>query len=92
MQLVSGEYFTALRQQAQAGRLLAPADNVTVGGHPVVVISDSFWRRRFDAAPDAVGRTLAINGTSFTMIGVTQPRFFGTTLSSAERPMHGSRT
>jgi hypothetical protein len=81
VQLVSGEYFTALRQQAQLGRLLAPSDNRAVGAHPVAVISDSFWRRRFATAPDAVGRPLAINGTSFTVIGVTRPRFFGTTLA-----------
>jgi predicted permease len=81
VQLVSGEYFTALRQQAQFGRLLAATDNRTVGAHPVAVISDSFWRRRFGAAPDAIGRPLAINGTAFTVVGVTQPRFFGTTLS-----------
>src|SRR4051812_26683619 len=81
VQLVSGEYFTALRQQPQAGRLLAPSDNTTVGAHPVAVISDGFWRRNFAAAPDAVGRPLAINGTSFTVIGVTRPGFFGTTLA-----------
>jgi hypothetical protein len=81
VQLVSGEYFTALRQEAQRGRLLAPSDNVAVGGHPVAVISDSYWRRQFGGAPDAVGRPLAINGTTFTVIGVTRPRFFGTTLS-----------
>ena len=81
VQLVSGEYFTALRQQAQAGRLLTPADNVNVGGHPVVVISDSYWRRRMHAAPDAIGRSVTINGGSFTVVGITQPKFFGTTLS-----------
>jgi predicted permease len=81
VQLVSGEYFTALRQEAQQGRLLAPADNVAVGGHPVAVISDSYWRRHFGGARDAVGRPLAINGTSFTVIGVTRPTFFGTTLA-----------
>jgi predicted permease len=81
VQLVSGEYFTALRQQAQLGRLLAPSDNRAVGAHPVAVISDSFWRRRFATAADAVGRPLAINGTSFTVIGITRPRFFGTTLA-----------
>ena len=80
VQLVSGDYFTALRQQAEAGRLLAPSDNRAVGAHPVAVISDSFWRRRFSAAPDAVGRSLSINGASFTVIGVTRPGFFGTTL------------
>ena len=81
VQLVSGEYFTALRQQAQVGRLLAQSDNRAVGAHPVAVISDSFWRRRFATAPDAVGRPLAINGTNFTVIGVAGPRFFGTTLA-----------
>lgn len=81
VQLVSGEYFTALRQQAQLGRLLAPSDNRTVGAHPVAVISDSFWRRRFATAADAVGRPLAINGTNFTVIGVTRSGFFGTTLA-----------
>jgi predicted permease len=81
VQLVSGEYFRALRQQAQLGRLLEPSDNRAVGAHPVAVISDNYWRRHFGAAPDAVGRTLAINGNSFTVIGVTRPRFFGTTLS-----------
>ena len=81
VQLVSGEYFTGLRQQPQAGRLLTPADNVTVGAHPVVVISDGYWRRRMNAAPDAVGRSIMVNGASFTVVGITQPRFFGTTLS-----------
>jgi len=81
VQLVSGEYFRGLRQQAQLGRLLEATDNRTVGAHPVAVISDSYWRRHFAAAPDAVGRALAINGSTFTIVGVTQPRFFGTTLS-----------
>lgn len=81
VQLVSGEYFTALRQQPQAGRLLTAADNVTVGAHPVVVLSDGYWRRRLNAAPDAVGRTIMVNGASFTVIGITRPGFFGTTLT-----------
>src|SRR3954465_2615093 len=58
VQLVSGEYFPALRQQPQMGRLLAPADNTTVGGHAVAVVSDGYWRRHLNAAPDAIGRPL----------------------------------
>ena len=81
VQLVSGEYFTALRQQPQFGRLLLPDDNVGVGAHPVAVVSDGFWRQRLDAAPGAVGHSLTINGASFTIVGVTRPRFFGTTLA-----------
>src|SRR5262245_32620077 len=60
VQLVSGEYFGALRQQPQLGRLLAPADNTTVGAHPVAVVSDRYWRRHLNAVPGAIGRPLAI--------------------------------
>jgi putative ABC transport system permease protein len=81
VQLVSGEYFTALRQQAQLGRLLTPDDNKSLGAQPVAVVSDGYWRRHLGGGPDVVGRSLAINGAAFTVIGVTRPRFFGTTLS-----------
>ena len=81
VQLVSGEYFTALRQQPQLGRLLTASDNTAVGAHPVAVVSDGFWRRRLNAMPDVVGHPLAINGATFTIVGVARPRFFGTTLS-----------
>src|SRR5205823_4093276 len=66
-------------QQPQAGRLIAPSDNRILGGHPVAVVSDGYWRHKMGAAP-AVGRQLAINGTSFTIIGIAGPRFFGATV------------
>ena len=77
VQLVSGEFFTVLRQQPRAGRLLSTADNHTLGAHPSAVISDGYWRRQFRGAPDAIGRTLLINGTAFTVVGVAQPEFYG---------------
>src|SRR5918993_2595367 len=70
VQLVSGEYFELLRQRPQRGRLLTRTDNVTVGAHPVAVISDAYWRLQLSASEQAVGQTLAINGTAFTVIGV----------------------
>jgi predicted permease len=80
VQLVSGEYFDVLRQRPQTGRLLTPADNRTLGAHPVVVISDGFWQRRLGGAPTAVGRELVINGSSFTIVGIAAKGFFGTTV------------
>ena len=77
VQLVSGEFFQVLHQQAQAGRLLTPADNVTLDGHPVAVISDTYWTRQFRRAPDAIGRTILVNGSALTIVGVTRPGFFG---------------
>jgi predicted permease len=77
VQLVSGEFFSVLRQQPQAGRLLAPSDNEKLGSHPVAVISDGYWERQFRRAPDAVGKTMVINGTVFTVVGVASPEFYG---------------
>jgi predicted permease len=81
-QLVSGEYFRLLRQRPQVGRLLEQTDNQIVGQHPVAVISDAYWTRKFGRAADVVGRGLTVNGTLFTIIGVTRPEFFGTTVEA----------
>ena len=81
VQLVSGEYFELLRQRPQRGRLLTGSDNVTVGAHPVAVISDAYWRRQLSASETAVGSNLTINGSAFTVIGIAEPQFFGTTLA-----------
>ena len=86
IQLVSGEYFGVLGQRPQAGRLLTADDNRALDGHPVVVVSHGYWKRSLASAPDAIGQTLAINGAPFTIVGITAPAFFGTTVS-----MRGSR-
>jgi predicted permease len=80
VQLLTGECFTTLRQQPQIGRLLTPADNRTRDAHPVVVISDGYWARQFGRARDVLGRTFSINGTVVSVIGVTPPQFFGTSI------------
>ena len=82
VQLVSGEFFGVLRVAPQLGRLLTPEDNRTLGGHPVAVISDAFWRRHFNAAPDAIGRDITFNGVHFTISGVAPPGFAGVWLES----------
>jgi len=40
-----------------------------------VVISDSFWKRRFGASPNALGKTFNIEGRSCTVVGVMPPGF-----------------
>jgi predicted permease len=82
LQLVSGEYFGVLAVTPQLGRFLAPGDNLHLGGHPVAVISDAFWRRRFGADTGIVGRELVLNGTHFTVVGVAGPGFSGVWLES----------
>ncbi len=79
-QLVAGNYFQTLGTSAALGRLIAPADDVTPGAHPVVVLSHAFWTRRLGGRADAVGRTLLVNATPFTVIGVTPREFTGVTV------------
>jgi putative ABC transport system permease protein len=72
--LVSPTYFSVLGVYPQLGRLFGPEDNHP-GIEEVVVISDALWKRRFGAAPDAVGRKLRIDADWYTVIGVA-PRDF----------------
>jgi predicted permease len=81
-QLVSGEFFGVLRLQPSLGRLLSPDDNRAMGAHPVAVLSDTFWRRRFSASADVLGRELTLNGVRFAIVGVAPPDFTGVWLES----------
>ncbi|MPZ20921.1 MAG: FtsX-like permease family protein [Luteitalea sp.] len=87
VQLVAGDYFSVLRQHPQIGRLLGPGDNRTLDDHPVAVISDAYWSRKFGRATNAVGRVVIVNGTPVTIVGVTAPRFFGTTVGTRNPDM-----
>jgi predicted permease len=77
-ELVTGNYFTVLGVRAQSGRTLLPSDEVAPGRHPVVVISDGLWRRDFNADPDIVGKTIEVNNSILTVVGVADRTFHGT--------------
>lgn len=82
-QLVTGEYFPLLGVRPTLGRLLGPDDNRVPMGHPVVVLSDRYWKRRFDGDPSVVGRPIVLSGVPFTIVGVAPPEFFGTEVGAA---------
>jgi putative ABC transport system permease protein len=69
--IVTGRFFDVLGVTAERGRVLAATDDVTPGAHPVAVISYRLWQGRFGGRP---------NGQSFTIVGVTGPRFQGAQL------------
>ncbi|MFM8532499.1 MAG: ABC transporter permease [Acidimicrobiia bacterium] len=75
--LVSGNYFQVLGVPAAAGRVFTPQDDVTPGGHPVAVISHSYWRRRFAGSASIVGKQATINNTPVTIVGVASEGFIG---------------
>jgi putative ABC transport system permease protein len=45
------------------------------GGAPVVIISNDLWRNRFGGNPQALGKTVTLNGVDYTVIGILPPRF-----------------
>jgi predicted permease len=74
---VTGSFFPVLGVRPAAGRLLGPADDVTPGGHPQVVLGHGYWMRRFGGDPGAVGETLLLSGEDYEVVGVAPRGFNG---------------
>ena len=74
-EMVSGNYFDVLGVQPALGRLLVPSEDVAQEAAPVVVLSFSYWQRRFGSDPRILNQSILINGHPFTVVGVTPPGF-----------------
>jgi hypothetical protein len=61
-ELVNGDYFPLLGLRAEVGRLLGPDDDVAAGAHPVVVLSNEYWKRAFAGNPSVVGQQMRLSG------------------------------
>jgi predicted permease len=79
-ELVSGTYFPVLGVGAAIGRTLTPDEDRIPGGHPLAMLSYSYWKTRFAGDPSIIGRSVVLNGHSYTIIGVAQPGFDGVEL------------
>src|SRR5579864_5395403 len=79
-ELVSGSYFPVLGVGAALGRVITPDDDRVPGGHPLVMLSYSYWKSRFAADRTIIGKTIVVNGHNMTVIGVAQPGFDGVEL------------
>ncbi len=76
-ELVAGPYFQVLGISAQVGRVFAPTEGAVAGADRVVVLSDAYWRRSFNADPGVVGRAVRLNGFPYTIVGVAPRDFHG---------------
>jgi predicted permease len=79
---VSGRYFPSLGIPMHLGRGFTEADDRPGATTPQVVINHQLWQDRLGAPPDIIGRTIQLNSTMFTVIGVTARGFVG-----LERPV-----
>jgi predicted permease len=81
-EVVTGGYFQTLQVQPARGRLLTEDDVETAAANPVCVISNSMWQERLAGDPQIVGRKLMLNNRPYTVLGVTQPGFYGSELQT----------
>ena len=77
VQMVSGNYYSVLGVRPQLGRGIQDSDDGEVGRGPVAVISDRLWTNRFARSPDVIGKSLLVNATPMTVVGVNPPGFTG---------------
>ena len=66
---VSGDYFSILGIDASIGRTLTVEDD-RPGAPAVLVLGDQFWRSQFASDRSILGRSLWIEDTPFTVVGV----------------------
>ncbi|HJY89801.1 MAG TPA: ABC transporter permease, partial [Candidatus Acidoferrum sp.] len=72
--MVSADFFETLGVKPVLGRHFRTDDD-QVGAAPVVILGGGFWMRRFGATPDMVGKSINLNGTSHTIVGVIPASF-----------------
>lgn len=79
--LVTANYFPALGAGVARGRTFNPEEGETPGAHPVAIVSHRLWTQKFNSDPGIVGKVIAVNGVSLTVVGVAAPDVVGTELT-----------
>jgi predicted permease len=77
MELVTSNYFQTLGLRSYLGRFFLPDEDTKPGSAAVVVLGYSAWQSRFGGVSDIVGRTIKLNDTAFTVVGVGPKDFKG---------------
>src|SRR5271170_7557648 len=75
--MVSGNYFHVLGVEPRLGRGFREDEDQVPGRYAIVVLGPDFWRHEFASDPSVVGKTILLNGTKFTVIGVAPDTFTG---------------
>lgn len=75
--VVSGNFFAVLEARPARGRFFGAGDDTDGNPAPVIVLSDRYWHKRFGGDSSVVGRTVDLNGSPFTILGVAAPGFQG---------------
>ncbi|HYA64587.1 MAG TPA: ABC transporter permease [Candidatus Sulfotelmatobacter sp.] len=71
---ISSDYFPLLGVNPVIGRNFAPGED-RIGAAPVAMISAGLWNRKFSSSPSVLGKTLTLDGRSYTVVGVIPENF-----------------
>ncbi len=71
---ISSDYFSLLGVQPVIGRFFTHGED-EIGAPPIVLVSANFWHRKLSGSPDAIGKTLNLDGKAYTIVGVTPANF-----------------
>lgn len=74
---VSSTFFSTLGVEPVMGRFFRDEEDRTEGKFPVVVVSYAFWQSAFQGTPDILNHTVKLADTTFNIVGVAPPGFFG---------------
>ena len=66
---VSADFFTLMGAQVAAGRTFSPDEDLP-NGAKVAILSKALWQTRFSGDPGVPGRTIALNGEPYTIVGI----------------------
>jgi len=72
--LLGSGFFEQLGVNPALGRTFS-ADEVRIGAAPTVMLSASFWERKFAKAQDVPGKSITLDGKSYTIVGVVPASF-----------------
>src|SRR5581483_11218724 len=71
---VSANFLTTLKVKPLLGRDFSPSEDEP-GASATVILSNGLWQRRYGGDPHVLGKTLAIDGRDFTIVGVLPANF-----------------
>jgi predicted permease len=86
-QYMTSGFFETLGVKPLLGRTFTQQEEIP-GAAPIALISEGLWKRKYDASPDVLSKTISLNGKLYSIIGVIPSSFHLTTWSMANRDVY----
>jgi predicted permease len=74
VEFVSSDLFSLLGVKPVHGRSFAPGED-EIGAAPIALLNEGLWRRQFSASAGVLGKTIILDGKSYTIVGVIPASF-----------------